>query len=346
MRPSLRQIITFAVFLFLSTTILGFYSCSSAKSLDRGVVTPQGDYERKAHDTDWLEAGRGPLGCFDITVPAGGGIADIVPVRAADFHLDITEHLIPPACEDCILFGEFMPVYGGLAATVTLKNPFPPFITMNGYDVRLVVLSSWQVQFPSGRTSDLLMNPDGFTDIYKSEKFLTDISPYVQFGDHSNGYTIPSGESQTKEMRLYSEEGYVTFQVILDVSWKPAFFLETGDPPGLSHCKEAYCIDTSLIGVFIPGNEGVMINIDVYDWQDDANDARIFVEAPTMLATLLELDLVEKEATDFASFTGFVRNEGGILFAENPLLIKVIDPFIKKDGTSPVAYQLVWFNTE
>jgi len=346
MRPSLRQITTFIVFLFLGTTILGFYSCSSAKSLDRGIMAPQADYERKAHDTDWIEAGRGPLACFDITVPAGGGIADIVPVRAANFHLNITEHLIPPACEDCMLFGQFLPVYGGLAATVTLKNPFPPFITLNGYDVRLVVLSPWRVHFPSGRTSDLLMNPDGFTDLYKSDRFLTDISPYIQFGDHSNGYTIPSGESQTKEMRLYSEDGNVTFQVFLDVSWKPAFYLETGDPLGSGHCKEAYYIDTSLIGVFIPGNEGVMVSINVYDWQDDANNARVFIEAPTMLAEVLELDLVEKEANDFASFTGFVRNEGETLFANNPILIKVIDPFIKIDGTSPVAYQFVWFNTE
>lgn len=65
-----------------------------------------------------------------------------------------------------------------------------------------------------------------------------------------------------------------------------------------------------------------------------------------MLAKVLELDMVKKGANDVASFTGFIRNEGEILFAENPILIKVIDPFIKIDGTSPVAYQLVWFNTE
>jgi hypothetical protein len=85
--------------------------------------------------------------------------------------------------------------------------------------------------------------------------------------------------------------------------------------------------------------------VDVYDWQGDENDAIVLVEAPSLIEGSQELQLEEK-GDGVATFSGFVLSASQIVFAENPILIKVIDASENKKGTHPTAYQFVWFNTE
>jgi hypothetical protein len=346
MRPTAKQIVILAVVLFLSTTILGFYSCSGSNGTSIDVVAPDGNFIRQAHESDWIEAGRGPLACYNVTIPASGGIAAVHQDRSADFHINVTEHITPPNCNDCILLGEFFPVYGGLAATITLKNPFPEGLSLNAYDVRLVILTPWEIAFPSGNTANGLINPDGFTGLYKSEKYLANINPYIHFGDFSNGYTIPAGESQTRELRLFAKEDFVEFTMIVDVSWKPATEIELGEPLGSGHCKEAHTIDSSLMGIFIPGNRGVLVTVNIYDWQNNAYDAQVIVEAPTLILGSQELQLAQPKNEIAPSFTGFIQSLDDYMPPDNPILIKVIDPATKPDGTHPTAYMLEWYHVD
>jgi hypothetical protein len=338
----IRQGLSYTVVFLLIAVILGFFSCANSRQKANSVVYPEDDYARKAHELQWLQAGRGPLGCFNVTVPASGGRATVAQARSGDFHVDITDFLMPPFCMDCLLVGNFYPIYGGLAAAITIRNPLPAGICINPYDVRLVVLTPWQVEFPSGRVSASVMNPDGYTGLYRSAKYMSSIHPYLNYGSTADGFSIPAGESYTRELRLYSEVDYVEFQIIIDVSWMPPGSIEPDDPTGCAHCREAFSIGVTLAESPDPEEYAFAVYVDVYDWQND--EACVAVEAPSLTSQRVELQYAENKDYNVASFFGYVNAEFEAITPDNPVLVQVIDPFTRMNGTHPVAYQFVWFN--
>ncbi len=344
MRISLRLVIIYTLLFILGAIILGMYSCSSAKDDSDELVFPDSaDSFRKAH-ASWLDEGRGPLASLHVRIPAEGGAPVILDDRSGDFHADVTAYLTPPNCTHCLVIGDFDPIEGGLFGLVTIRNMFDAYITSSAFDIRLIVASACDIQFPSGVASNILMDPDGFTGLYKSEKYMTSISPYLNFGDLESGYSIPSGEEYTREVKLHTSKTAVDVDFIVDVSWRPPALFDLGVPKPEFHCAEAFRINTTLTGSLVPGDYGVNLDVDVYDWQNDEYDAIVLIEAPSIIYGSQQLELTDKNA-DHATFSGFVTSGSQIVYAENPILIKVIDAATKKDGSHATAYQLVLFST-
>jgi hypothetical protein len=345
MRISLRAVIIYTLFFILGAIILGMYSCSSAKDKSDELVFPDStDSFRKAH-ASWLDEGRGPLASVHVRIPAEGGAPVILDDRSGDFHADVTAYLNPPNCTQCLVIGDFNPIEGGLFGLVTIRNMFDAYITSSAFDIRLVVESAGDIHFLSGTASDILMEPDGFTGLYKSEKYMTNISPYLNFGAFEAGYSIPTGDEYTREVKLRTSKTAADVDFIVDVSWRPPSLFELGVPTAEFHCAEAYRIDATLTGSLIPGDYGVNIAVDVYDWQNDEYDATVLLEAPSLFHGTQQLELTDKNA-DCATFSGFILSSSQILYAEKPILIKVIDTAEKKNGSHATAYQLASFNIE
>ena len=167
-----------SVSIFILTLILTLtaFGCSG---VSEEPILPQDNYDEPAEvqapaDEIPLErevdSQRVLWGVWDITFDPAEMKVTIVPARNLQAHFNITNMIIPPACDDCfaIAVNGFDTVTRILDVDVTLRNPTP----ISGKDVRGIL-----------HTNDyghLLSNPDAWTAYWDAPGGDT-LNPFIAF---------------------------------------------------------------------------------------------------------------------------------------------------------------------
>jgi len=189
-------------------------------------------------------------GLWNITFDPGTMEVIVEPARNLQAHFDITNMIIPPACNDCltIAVNSFDPVTRIMDIDVTLRNPF----SISGHDVRGILLVT--------DAGHLITNPDAWTekwDIPGGDKF----NPFRAYAKDEPYRIFPGLASKVEKYLVYIPLPlqYQSILYVVDASW-----------PG--NCKEPYEITNFWQEVIYDsvGSQG-NIYIDVYDWQEDVD---------------------------------------------------------------------------
>ncbi len=174
----------------------------------------------------------------------------VEPIRNTQAHFNITDMLLPPACDDCleITVNSFDPVTRILDADVTLRNPH----SISGYDVRGILY-----------TNDYgheLRNADDWTKLWDIPGGMM-LNPFKAFA---------KGEAN----RLFAGLAEHTESYLIYIPQPPAFYAITFavDASWPGNCKEPYEI-TNFWQETIYETTGASGNIyvDLRDWQNDVN---------------------------------------------------------------------------
>ncbi len=179
------------------------------------------------------------------------------PVRNLEAHFDITEYLVPPACDDCVSINvnSFDPVTRILDADVILRNPYD----LAGFDVRGILFTN--------TFGHLLQNPDGWTDLWDIPGGES-LNPFRAFPGESTDGSFGPGEARTENYIVYIPKppSYTGITFAVDASW-----------PG--NCKEPYAIENFSCGILYDApQQSAHAEVDVLDWQDDVE--QVVIVAP------------------------------------------------------------------
>ena len=181
--------------------------------------------------------------------------ATVEPIRNPQSHFNITDMIIPPACDDCleIHVNSFDPVTRILNADVTLRNPY----TIVGHDVRGIVF-----------TNDYgheLTNGDAWTGLWDMPGGM-DINPFRAYAKEEADRIFAGGAEHTEnyQIRIPQPPVYFAITFAVDASW-----------PG--NCNEPYSIENEgpLVGLFDTSEGKLTFTVDVKDRQDDVNHVKL-----------------------------------------------------------------------
>jgi len=238
-------------FILLSGVILvicGWLLGCSGMAGDAIAPTDFLDPSYAAHDTN---SQRMLWGIWDLYFDAYDYEAVIVPNRSLQAHFDITDMLLPPACDDClgIKVNSFDPVTRNADVDVTLGNPSQ----ITGYDVRGILY-----------TNDYgheLCNPDDWTGLFDIPGGDA-INPFKAFAKDEPGRSFAPDAEHAENYLVYIPKPphYESITYAVTASW-----------PG--NCKEPYAIDDfAQLGVLYE-YEGATAELEVCvrDWQDDTS---------------------------------------------------------------------------
>jgi PKD repeat protein len=210
-----------------------------------------------------------------------------------------------------------------------------------------------------------LVNADGYTRLYNPVEFPP-FSMAARFWEYSQGKMSPSAvlsstlngyknfpvdnsrrylgstASSTVEFVINPPDGAFQFGYAVDVSWEAADPAFSGNPtvidvpddfPMIANMPEAYMLSTSMSGELYNLSTGMAeIVVDVYDWQENGDNANVQVECPDVFNGILDLEY-DSDGPDYARFTGEVKNENAAPIGEYDFLVAVWDEI---NGTSPL----------
>jgi len=176
---------------------------------------------------------------------------DATPLRKTQAHFNITNMIIPPACDDCldIVLNAFSPTTRILDVDITLTNPYP----INGRDVRGILFTN--------AAGHELRNPDAWTKLWDPPGGGT-INPFKAFAKTEANRIFGGLAEHTENYQVYIPipPAYWAITFAVDASW-----------PG--NCKEPYAIDnfTQVDFLYEDATYSAVMEVDVADWQDDVN---------------------------------------------------------------------------
>ena len=229
-------------------------------------------------------------GMWSIHLDLGNQAVTVEPLRETETHYNVTDMLLPPACDDCIKIkiNSFDPITRILDADVTLRNP----TKLTGYDVRGILY-----------TNDYgleLRNADDWTPLYDIPGGQQ-INPFMAFADQ--GYRKFAGEAEyTKEYLIYIPQPphleAITYAV--DASYP-------------DNCKEPYEITNFWQETIeCPVGSSGDIYVDVRDWQGDVNKVTLvapkitgesFTQFSHLVGDTWKLNLKNNEGVGPAKYT-------------------------------------------
>ncbi len=282
--------ITTKLFLVLILFALLYSGCSG----DADVTAPPTETATPRAETSDASA-RMLWGVWDIGLDLGRMKVEITPARYLEAHYDITQYLIPPACDDCLAIhvNSFDPVTRILDADVTLINPF----TISGHDVRGILYMK-----PPGHE---LVNPDGWTSLWDIPSGSA-INPFKAFAKDETNRLFAGQTQHTENYRVFIPipPQYVAIQFAVDASW-----------PG--NCKEPYSIDGFIQKGHLYDLAGVMVplEVSVHDWQDD-------IASVTLIAPDITGEAETPWQFDGSTWTVDLYNNEDVDAGEYPVLIK------------------------
>jgi len=223
------------------------------------------------------------FGIWDITIDAETREITVVPNRALMMHVNVTQMLTPPQCNDClgIQVLNVDPVTHIFSLNISLRNPTAAIV---GYDVRGTIL------FPEG-DNRALVNNDGFTTIFAGDVR----SPFNAFAKTEANRRFDPGITHYEQYDIYFPPPanlYVTYAV--DASWpdnqEEAYFIDGEHlDGGMNECNSA---------------EG-FIYADVYDWQGNTTGLQIDF-------TPLGGGIVDMEHVINKTYRTYINNEWGV----------------------------------
>ncbi len=259
----------FAFLLFITIIFVG---CSGSTG---GPITPSDVPEELAIPEKEADSNRMLWGIWELRFDPVGMSVSAKPLRTALPHFDITDHILPPACDDCFSIGVngFDTVTRILDADVTLRNP----LAISGRDVRGILFTN--------QYGYLVTNANGWTELWDIPNG-EDINPFRTFAKGETNRVFAGGTEHTENYLIYIPQppNYWAIQFAVDASY-PA------------NCKEPYEI-SDLYGSDImydyQGCEAAYM-LDLYDWQDDIDSVRINA-----------VEITSDESTSFTYVSGNV----------------------------------------
>ncbi len=190
-------------------------------------------------------------GMWDFEIDAVNLTAEAIPIRHSNPHFNVTNMILPPACDDCVSIHviSINPGDQVIQLDVTLHNP----TAITGYDVRGIVYTN--------DTGHELVNGDDWTSLFDIPGGLW-LNPFKHFA-------LTPTDSQFAGGASYSEEFFVHYPI--PSQFHLVQFAVTASWPG--HCKEPYRIDNALQEDPLYNSVGstATFQVTVWDWQFDVN---------------------------------------------------------------------------
>jgi hypothetical protein len=214
------------------------------------------------------------LGIWKISFDTVKLTAAIEELREIQTHYNITNMLVPPACDDClkIVVNSFNPTTRILDVDVTLRNP----TLITGYDVRGIVYTD--------EAGHELRNADDWTRLFDIPVGDT-INPFKAFAKSENLRAFKPAAQHTENYLIYIPDPpqYESITFCADASFP-------------DNCREPYMItDFEQETIFNYSGAKGFIYIKVYDWQDDVSKV-----------TLVAPELTGEQFIQFSHFSGNV----------------------------------------
>ena len=275
------------VFILLVSAIL-FLNATGCSGSSAPPVTPA-ITEGSSASNNQGEGERTLWGIWDIHFDPVSMELVVGPSRSAEAHFDITDMVLPPACDDCfgIHVNSFDPVTRVLDADVTLHNSFP----IAGRDVRGIF-------FETG-TGHALVNPDDWTSLWDLPGGLS-FNPFKAFAKEEPNRTFLPDAEHTEKYLVYIPvpPQYYAITFAVDASW-----------PG--NCKDPYEIaEFHQLGELVdtPG-ASAGIEVVVHDWQGDVS--KVTLVAPEITGeSFTQLELVGEALWGLELFNNEGAGEG------------------------------------
>jgi hypothetical protein len=244
-------------------------SCSGSKE---SIPTTPGSLSSER--TGQRAPGRTLLGMWDIAVSADRQTVELIPMRAADLHLNVTRLIEVAPCSTCLTISNLKVLPPDkIQVDLKLQHPFAGLIKYTGFDVRGIFISQADYDFPSsGRTIawgdsvPKLLDGDGYTSLFNPTEFPetkpaalgyipgkkatggwtspATLNPFVAYAKDKPRRMFEAGSAETKTVTIQAPAGPLHFGYAIDVSWFPADNVidpET-DFPASANCIEAYQI--------------------------------------------------------------------------------------------------------
>ncbi len=216
------------------------------------------------------ESNRSLWGIWNISFDPASLEVVIEPIRNPQVHFDVTNLLLPPACDNCIEIkvNSFDPVEHILDVDVTLRNP----TQLTGYDIRGILYTN-----DAGHE---LTNPDAWTELWDIPGGL-DRNPFMAYAKTVGQHAFAPGAEHTENyiIQFPSPPQWLSITFAIDASW-----------PG--NCKEPYRIYLNHDIVKLD-EEGVMegiVSAIVRDWQFDTEWVKLDCSA---LGAVEKIDLYQ-----------------------------------------------------
>jgi len=299
-------------------------------------------------------------GTWEVSVSDDHRSAVVVPVRSAGMHLNAVGFLEEHPCTTCLSISNLVPYPDNrLSVDLTLVHPFPGRPKLTGFDVRGVLVTEADYEFPvSGRKiawgDDLprLLLPNGYTTLFNPVEYDdsqpgprifkyipgrlstggaldSTLNGYIAYRRESPRHMFESGTSETRTVWLEVPAGGFRFGYVVDCCWQtfpgPCVDPLTDFPPD-ANCLEAYRVDVQLGSYLAPvAGSTQPIEVQVFDHQGLDTVSAVIVEAPELFAGEVKLEYIEDVGINTHMFIGTVENEFGVGAGEYPMLVRVID---------------------
>jgi hypothetical protein len=257
---------------FILLSLIVFAGCSSS---DNTPLSPETPNEFPA--SGQTAGNNHLLGMWDAEFDIESNTVQINPHRGTDAHFNIT--LLIPGPQIDIL--SFDPIQGIVEAEITIENPY----AFNAYDIRVIIYTD--------TLGHMLMNPDGWTDLYENPGGLP-INPFKAFnmGEANRVFAGLSDASETLLIYLPGCNPNVTFAL-------------EGSFPG--NCEEPYKMENfSHDSLYNITGSYAQMQVDIFDWQDDVES--VFLYCPVITG----LTVVPLSFNTGNTWTGMITNTNGV----------------------------------
>ncbi len=190
---------------------------------------------------------RSLIGTWAIEFDTDSLTAATEQIRTAADRFNVTPNVAPPA----VSVVSYEPYMGIIDVDVTITNP----MEFSGYDVRLIIYSD-----DYGVT---LRNPDNWTNLW-DQPGGAEINPFKAYAKTQYQREFESLSQHTERLQIFLPDLTRTVKYAIDVSYP-------------DNCEEPYSIRNFKQGRLKDAvGSSTMIEVDVFDWQDDANAVSLY----------------------------------------------------------------------
>jgi len=223
-------------------------------------------------------------GIWEIRYDISALRADVAPARELMVHFNVTDYLLPPACNDCLKFNvnSFNTTTRIMDVDVTLKNP----TALTGHDVRGILYTD-----DAGHDLAIANGWTGLFDIPGGGN----INPFNSFAKNSPKRAFAGSAEYTEKYFVYIPipPKYDAIKFAVDASW-----------PG--NCKEPYAITGfTQEKLYDAGGGQAMIQVRVKDWQKDVNKVTLSAK------TITGVDFLQLYNVADDVWGVYIKNESG-----------------------------------
>lgn len=204
-------------------------------------------------DLEEIKPDRQLLGTWQVTLDVDTLNATVNPVRDAYLHWNVTPYATPVFCT----INSYDRATHVADVDVTITNPGQ--YNFNAYDVRLIIITD--------EIGHSMRNPDNWTELWDDSLIGLTSNPFKAYNKHLANRPFYSGMDYTENVLVYCPEDNYQITIAIDASY-----------PG--NCDEPYEISNFQQDELMSDvGSTALIQVDVYDWQDDVDSVKLHCTA-------------------------------------------------------------------